>query len=113
MRLFNQFLFTPSAGTATLNTTEAPVVYNMPAVDPSNVDTTIANGSTGAVFVGFGGVGAPPAVTVPPNTTVLLQANDNGPGFAASTATEITIAGRSQLTVTRGTATAQQIFADR
>lgn len=112
MRLFSQILFAPASG-VTLNTTEAPISYALPAVDPSNVDTTIANGSTGAVFVGFGGVGAPPAVTVTPNTTILLQANDNGPGLAASTATEITVAGRSQLTVTRGTATAQQIFADR
>ncbi|MGH8319951.1 MAG: hypothetical protein ACREUL_18600 [Steroidobacteraceae bacterium] len=113
MRLFPEVLFTPSAGTVSLNTTEAALAYDMPAYDADNLDTTITNGAISTIYVNFGAVSAQPGTPVPPNTTILLQHTDGAYGAAASTATTIAVKGRSAVTVTRGTATAQQIFANR
>ena len=88
----------------------APSAYNLPTVDPDNVSATIANTGTGAIFVASGGQ----LITIPPGQALLAVAGDGGLGDAGiGTATTLTIGGTSTVTVTRGTATAQQVFAAR
>ena len=118
MRFHREFLFAPSAvGSAVINAVENGTVHAMPAVDANNVDTTVANNSGNAVLVKFAageidGAGTG-TLKISPRETVLLRSGDNGFGDAAKDATEITVAGRATVTVCRGTATLQQIFADR
>jgi hypothetical protein len=119
VQLYSQVLFVPAYGEdVTLITTEAPQVFGMPSPDPSNTACTIFNGGAGVIYAKFVAntnvVGpASGSLQVAAGQTVLLQTGDGSFGDAASTATSVTIAGRGPVVITRGTATPQQIFADR
>lgn len=108
-----QYTFAPAASVnlsiAPATPGAAPSTYDLPTVDPDNVSTTIANTGAGPIFVACNGR----FLTVAPGQTMLAVAGDGGLGDAIGSATTLTIAGTSSVTISRGTASAAMVFAAR
>jgi len=104
-----QTAFTPSA-TVELNVTEAPGVFDMPAVDEGNISTTVTNKCDAAVYFVPADHGDPRAhgLLIHAGHSTLLT---DLIATIASSATKCSIAGgRGVVTVQRGSKSTQQIF---
>ncbi len=110
MKLYEQVLFTPASPpeSVVLAPTEAAAVFDMPTPDPNNPDTEIANGGA-EIAVAFSPLATADKnfFIVGSNASVLLR------GGAASLATTVVIKGRSPVTISRGVATDQHVYANR